>query len=184
MSLMFTFFIGFRNRSWRQCKKGRSRPMALRPAKICSTRNDCDRPRAGYPIYSEGEGDGEGEDSLSDASGELLLEGEGDASVFSVFFLVEDEEELVPPVVVFFFAVVLELVEVAAVPDFLPAVVLVDFLVVLALLLEAADSFLWAQDAKRPTATETAMKGITSFFIGMMLLAQTVHRPGKPQAYS
>jgi hypothetical protein len=143
-------------------------------------RDDCNRARA----YSEGEGDGDGEDSLSDAAGELLFEGEGEASVFSDFFLVEVEDEAEVPPVVFFLAVGLELVEEADVPVFLPPAVVVDFLAVVVLLVEAADSFLCAQDAKRPTAMETAMKGRTNFFIEMMLLTQTVHPPNKPQAYS
>lgn len=143
-----------------------------------------------YP--SEGEGDGEASLSDEDAAGELLgeAEGDGEASVLAFFFVELDEEDEVVPPSVFFLAVV-ELVALVEVPVFfaVPAVVVVDFLPVVValvvLLVVVADvSLLCAQAARRPTAAETAMKGNTNFFIGMLCWPESVQPTGKSQAYS
>lgn len=121
--------------------------------------------------------------SDEDSFGEAL--GEGDASAF---FFVELEGEAEVPAS-FFFAV--EEVELADVPVFLAvvAVPVVDFLAVevvalVALLVLVADvSLLWAQDARRPIAAETAIKGNSNFFIGMLCSPESVHPAAKSQAY-
>jgi hypothetical protein len=96
--------------------------------------------------------------------------------------------ELDDEAVASFFFAVLEEVELADVPVFFAVVAVVDFLSVVAalvLLVVVADvSLLCAQDARRPSAAETAIKENTSFFIGMLCWAETVHRAGKSQAYS
>ena len=90
--------------------------------------------------------------------------------MLAFFFVAVDDEEEVPAS--FFFAAVEE-VELADVPVFFAVVAVVDFLavvvalVVLLLVVVAEVSFLCAQDARRPTAAETAIKENTSFFIGM-----------------
>jgi hypothetical protein len=96
-----------------------------------------------------------------------------------------DDDEEVP--VSFFFAAVEE-VELADVPVFFAVVSVVDFLsVVVALvpvLVVVADvSLLCAQDARRPIAAETAIKGNTNFFIGMLCSPESVHPAGKSQAH-
>ncbi len=118
--------------------------------------------------YSEGEGDGEDSLSDEDAEGEAL--GDGDASVLAFFFVADDDEEELPAS---FFLAVVEEAELADVPVFFAVVAVVDFLAVVealvVLCVVAADvSFLCAQDARRPTAAETAIKGNTNFFIGML----------------
>jgi hypothetical protein len=124
--------------------------------------------------------------SDEDAAGEAL--GEGDASVLAFFFVVVDDEAEVPAS--FFFAVVEE-VELADVPVFFAGAVVavVDFLPVVValvvLLVDVADvSVLCAQDARKPIAAETAIKGITNFFIGMLCSPESVHPAEKSQAYS
>ena len=80
----------------------------------------------------------------------------------------------------------------AAVPVFFAvvAVAVVDFLAVVValvalLLVVVADvSLLCAQDARRPIAAETAMKGNTNFFIGMLCSPESVHPSSKSQAFS
>jgi len=108
--------------------------------------------------------------------------------VLAFFFAGVDDADEVPAS--FFFAVVEE-VEVADVPVFFAvvAVAVVDFLaVVLALvallLVVVADVSFFAQDARRPTAAETAIKENTNFFIGMVCSPESVHPAGKSQAYS
>jgi hypothetical protein len=94
------------------------------------------------PSVGEAEGDGDG-----DSSGELFLEGDGDASVFEVFF----------------FAVEVELVPV----DFFPVEV-VDFLVVAAVecvVVVAAVSSLCAQDTTKAEPARTVINPRTNFFI-------------------
>lgn len=118
--------------------------------------------------------------SDEDAAGDAL--GEGDASVLAFFFVAVDDAEEVPAS--FFFAVVEE-VAAADVPVFFAVVAVVDFLAVVValvalLLVVVADvSFLCAQDARRPIAAETAMKGNTNFFIGMLCSPESVQPAGK-----
>jgi hypothetical protein len=138
-----------------------------------------------YPSDGDGEADAAGSVSDEDAAGEAL--GEGDASVLAFFFGELDGEAEAPAS--FFFAVVEE-VDVADVPVFFAVVLVavVDFLPVVValvvLLVVVAVSLLCAQDARRPIAAETAMKGITSFFIRMLCSPETVQRADKSQAYS
>ena len=122
----------------------------------------------------------------NDAAGEAL--GEGDASALAFFFVELDDEAEVPAS--FFFAVVeeVELVDVpvffsvveVAVVDFLPVVV--ALVVLLAVVVDVSP--LCAQDARRPIAAETAMKGNTNFFIGIWCSPESVQPAGKSQAYS
>jgi hypothetical protein len=123
-----------------------------------------------YPSDGDGEADGAGSVSDEDAAGEAL--GEGDASVLAFFFAGVGDAEAVPAS--FFFAVVEE-VELADVPVFFAvvAVAVVDFLpVVVALVVVADVSLLCAQDAMRPIAAETAMKGNRNFFIRDVVFAR------------
>jgi hypothetical protein len=106
--------------------------------------------------------------------------------VLAFFFVAVDDEVEVPAS--FFFAAVEE-VELADVPVFFSVVAVVDFLPVVvalvALLVVVADvSLLCAQDARRPIAAETAIKGNTSFFIGMLCSPESVHPAGESQAFS
>ena len=84
---------------------------------------------------------------MGDSSGELFLEGEGDASLLLVDFFFVDEVEVAPP------------------SDFL--VVEVDFFVdaVVECVVVAAVSSLWAQDATKAAPTRMVVNPRTNFFI-------------------
>jgi hypothetical protein len=95
-----------------------------------------------------------------------LAEGDGEAEVVDVFFLVAVDVA----------------VELLVVPDFFAATVVVDFLPVVEAVVLEVDSFLCVQETKKATPTRSVMKEKTVFFIGLSKGAQTVQPAPKPQA--
>jgi hypothetical protein len=129
-------------------------------------------------------GEGDSDSELDELFFSGVGEGEASALLVDDFFfaVVEDEEVEVSPVVELFFLAV-SVVDALVVPDFF-VVVVVDFLPVDAVVLEVADSFLWAQETKKTPAARRAIKINAGFFIGFCKGSQTVQRRAKPQAFS